>query len=278
MPTELPEIGAELVLRFNTLQREVLSLRQQQQSGAASATAQRQWEDERERLQRQFDDERTRFRQQLADVQTFADHQRTQSEESLRQAREDTQRLTDELTQTRQVLIATQHTERKLTDQLSAQRRDWDATRHTLSARIQELENEIRIATSKSPDAIMAAMAGPGSRTEITALQQMVTTLTRDNAALKQQLEKGTAERNGVADTAIPPQDLPRRHKELRKKLSTYSERLADLRGFETSIGPQLTTEQLKELVGALTKELTGMMERYQALSLWEKSRNADTR
>lgn len=65
---------------------------------------------------------------------------------------------------------------------------------------------------------------------------------------------------------------LTRKLNEVRQKLSEYSKRLGSMSEFEFSVTSRLTSEQRRELVEALSKELAGKMERYQALSLWEKA------
>lgn len=70
--------------------------------------------------------------------------------------------------------------------------------------------------------------------------------------------------------------ELARKLKDVREKIGKYTTRLGEHRSFELSVTAELSPEQLDALVQALSQELNGMMQRYQALSLWKKTRATD--
>lgn len=278
MPTDLPDVTAEFVLRFNEQQRELQALRHQVQM------------DRGRQASREHEAELAEFRSRVADLQAELVRQQRLAEEGTRD-RDLLKTRSEELEAVRQALLAAQQNERTLKAQIAEQRRESDAMRHRLAKEKQSLESEIEGLKTQLQERVSTASTGAASskatvpvwargahepQAESSAgLLQKLAHLERENAALRKQASSNHD--TAATETTVPPLELARKHKELRKKLTTYSERLADKRAFELSIASQLTYEQLTELVGALSKELTGMMERYQALSLWEKTSSADT-
>lgn len=173
---------------------------------------------------------------------------------------------------------------RELREQLEAERRQRDDQKAEFAAALSRVSEEL--ATYKArPRKSEAALKSQVRKSEeqIAAMRLQCENGARDFeantaklneelAACKQEVKELTKTLNELGRE--PPKLTPTSQKlnDLRKKITKYSARLTELRGFELDVSSRLTSEQLRTLVEALDKELTGMMERYQALSLWEKT------
>ena len=111
---------------------------------------------------------------------------------------------------------------------------------------------------------------------EIKALNENVKDLKSTIAKLTAELALCQEERATVSQR---PKTKPsqQRLRELREKRTRYSKELIELREYEFSITDQLPADRLKQLIDALDLELAGMMDRYQALSLWKSAARNQT-
>ena len=234
MPTELPDLSSELARRYNEQQRELHA-----------------------------------FRQQLGSPTDPVESERLKSE-----LRELNQQLDADRRQCAEQKDAFDADARRLEGELAAIRR----AEQTALELVVRLENQLRESHVKFDNEVARLRSEAASNQ--TAPAGVVQDLKRQLAELQARFDTEAARamaelaecRGAKTPPGLTPAELARRLKDLRKEVTRYSVRLKDLRGFESSISTRLGPEQLYDLVEALSKELNGMMERYQALSLWEKT------
>jgi hypothetical protein len=149
-----------------------------------------------------------------------------------------------------------------------------------LATRETELLNSQRD-VSELKDALKEKVAESDRQAEIHILE--IKALNENVKDLKSTIAKLTAElalcQEEPATVSQRPKSKPsqQRLKELREKRNRYWKELSALREYEFSITDQLPADRLKQLIDALDLELAGMMDRYQALSLWKSAASNQT-
>jgi DNA repair exonuclease SbcCD ATPase subunit len=255
MPTELPDLSSELARRYNEQQRELHALRQQFLSVQGSPTDPVELE---------------RLKSELRELNQQLDAARRQCAEQKDAFDADARRLGEELAATRRAELAALELVSRLETQLHESQAKFEtaARKHNndlggLQKRFDEttarLNAEIFRLTHEVPP---TGAVGPPPREP----------RPQPNEPPKPGGRNGSAPHGSELIPVLSGVELARKLKDLRKKVTEYSARLTNLRGFESSISSRLEPEQLQDLVEALSKELNGMMQRYQALSLWEKT------